>query len=227
MSTPKSPAKGADWTRLLSDPVLLSHLGKLLQICRDAPPEKREQALFEAIREIKEKQQEPAKAGGEAPTAEAAHAEVPIDESSNSTETETAPPFEPDIFTPSWGQDRRDYPRLKCFVAVELRPQGSEKPVWGNLSNTSLGGCLVESTAVLEPGAKIEIGLWVANGTLWVKGVVVNGVVTGGNPSSGLRVKFAAMETPEREVLREFLKFVENTNKNYREEHGYLAQLKG
>jgi hypothetical protein len=34
------------------------------------------------------------------------------------------------------------------------------------------------------------------------------------------------MEVSERERLREFLKFVENTTKGYHFEHGYLAQIK-
>src|SRR5215475_3948462 len=54
MSASKTLATGADWTQLLADPDLVSHLGKLLKICREAAPEKREKALFEAIREIKQ-----------------------------------------------------------------------------------------------------------------------------------------------------------------------------
>jgi hypothetical protein len=51
--TKRSP-KGSDWTRLLTDPDLVSHLGKLLQTYREVSPEKREQALIKAMREIKE-----------------------------------------------------------------------------------------------------------------------------------------------------------------------------
>src|SRR5216684_378090 len=54
MGNAKSPTPTAtDWTRLLTDPELLSHLGKLLQTYREAPPEKREQALLAAMRDIK------------------------------------------------------------------------------------------------------------------------------------------------------------------------------
>ena len=38
------PVKGSDWTRLLTDPDLVSHLGKLLQTYRECPPDQREQA---------------------------------------------------------------------------------------------------------------------------------------------------------------------------------------
>jgi hypothetical protein len=211
---PQSSARAADWTRLLADPDLASHLGKLLQICRDAPPENREKALFDAIREIKQA----AAKNSEAPT----QAKAPEPET-----TSSAPPFEPDIFTPSWGEDRRRYPRLKCFVAVELRLDGEDKPFWGNLSNISLGGCLVEAPTFAEPGKKIQIGLWVTSGNLWVKGIVLTGRVTSKSSSSGIRVKFAELEMSERETLKQLLKFVESTTKNYNTEHGYLAQLKG
>jgi|SRR5580698_1132237 hypothetical protein len=220
MNKPEAAAPGADWTKLLTDPQIASHLGELLRAYREAPPEKRDYALLEAMRKIK----------GEPPTAQ------PRGNSSSSphsnpiahvvaTDPAASPPFEPDIFTPSWGEDRRRYPRMKCFVAVELRLEGSAAPVWGNLANTSRGGCFVETATMLGNGAKLEIGLWVANGKIWVKGLIINGIVTRSN-SFGLRIKFGEMEVTERDRLRQFLKFVENTTKGYHYEHGYLAQIK-
>src|SRR5450755_1467490 len=50
----KVAAKGSDWTRLLTDPDLVSHLGKLLQTYRDVPADQRETALLRAMREIKD-----------------------------------------------------------------------------------------------------------------------------------------------------------------------------
>ena len=218
MSATKTLATGADWTQLLADPDLVSHLGKLLKVCREATPDQREKALFEAIRQIK---QDASGKQKKEPTASVAVAEPP-----QAVASENAPPFQPDIFTPSWGSDRRRYPRMKCFVAVELRVEGTDVPVWGNLSNTSLGGCLVTTSTMVDPGKKIEIGLWVANGKLWVKGVILNGVVTGIKPSEGIRIRFADMEPTERETLRHFLKFVESTTKSYHQTNGYLAQMK-
>src|SRR4029077_4040503 len=53
MGDPKYSGTGADWTQLLTDPALVSHLGELLQVYRDTPPEQRDQALLEAMRNIK------------------------------------------------------------------------------------------------------------------------------------------------------------------------------
>jgi len=52
-SKPKAAA-GTDWTGLLADPDLARNLGRLLQTYRDAPPERREEALLAAMREIKQ-----------------------------------------------------------------------------------------------------------------------------------------------------------------------------
>ena len=230
MSNPK-PATGADWTQLLTDPDLISHLGELLQTYREAAPEKRDQALLAAMRKIKtgenasdkgaEERAEDATASGD--TAK----QVPEPAAPAATSPSASPPFEPDIFTPAptW-EDRRRYPRLKCFVAVELRVDGSADPIWGNLANTSMGGCFVETATPVPARASVEIGLWLANGKLWIKGIILNGVVTRSTPSFGVRVRFADLEATERESLRHFLRFVESTTKGYRSEHGYLAQLK-
>jgi hypothetical protein len=226
MSETKPSTKGSDWTRLLADPELVAHLGELLQTYRDAPPDKREEALLVVMRRIKQESAGAAKAaaaGGQATQSGPAASVPPPTPTTSST---TAPPFELDMFTPSVGQDRRRYPRFKCFTVVELRVNGSPAPVWGNLANTSLGGCLVETPAIMEAGSKIEIGLWVTSGQVWVKGLVLNGIVTRANPSSGVRVKFSDMDPTERETLRQFLKFVETTTKGYASDHGYVAQLK-
>lgn len=232
MSDPKPSTKGADWTRLLADPDLLAHLGELLQTYRDSPPETREEALLGVMRRIKSgtpnstAKAAAAGAGTQAETLSPPPITPTAQPPAATATTPSGPPFEPDIFTPSWGQDRRRYPRIKCFVVVELRVNGSPTPVWGNLANTSLGGCLVETPAMVEAGSKIEIGLWVTSGQVWVKGLVLNGIVTRANPSFGVRVKFSDMEPAERETLRQFLKFVETTTKGYASDHGYLAQLK-
>lgn len=210
--TPTTP--GTDWTRLLSDPDLVGHLGKLLQTYREAAPEKREEALLAAMREIKSHpQQAPATDAVPAPI------EAPVPVSASAT-----PPFEPDIFTPSWGQDRRRYPRIKCFVAVELKVDGADVPIWGNLSNTSMGGCYVETVTPVKSGADVQIGLWVASGKIWVKGLILNGIVIKSNPCFGVRVRFD-LESPQREPLRQFLKFVETSTRAQSSEYSYLQKL--
>lgn len=224
--TKKPAAKGSDWTRLLTDSDLSSHLGQLLQTYREVAPEKREQALLRAMREIKESaiKARAAAAGASAPAAQRT-AEAKTSVMAAPEPVTEAPPFEPDLFTPVAG-DRRRYQRMKCFVAVEIRAAGSEVPIWGNLSNVSRGGCLVETAAPIPPGDSVEIGLWVANGKIWVKGLALTGTVTRSSPSNGVRVKFSELEAPEKEHLREFLKFVESTTRKAQSANSYISQLK-
>jgi len=220
-SKPKA-ASGTDWTELLADPDLARNLGKLLQTYRDAAPERREEALLAAMREIKK--------GASGGTSVESPKQVATEPERKPLPTPAAatPPFEPDIFTssPNWGQDRRRHPRIKCFVAVELRVNDADAPIWGNLSNTSVGGCQVETAKHISGGAKVEIGLWVASGKIWVKGLALNGVVTRSAPAGGVRVRFAGMDPLEKENLRQFLRYVQETTRASKSESSYLQLLK-
>ena len=221
-ATKPSP-KGSDWTRLLTDPDLVSHLGKLLQTYREVSPEQREPALLRAMREIKdaaikarEERKDVLVAAAPALPAVLHHPE-PIHDT---------PPFEPDLFTPQTESDRRRFHRIKCYVAVEIHIDGVEEPVWGNLANVSRGGCLVETAGAVPTGKALEIGLWVASGKIWVKGVIISGVASRSASTFGVRVKFSEAELSEKEHLREFLKFVDNTSRKSQYGKAYVAQLK-
>jgi hypothetical protein len=210
---------GTDWTKLLSDPDLARNFGRLLQVYREAPPGDREEALLATMREIK-------KAAGASTVPPAMGMATELSAPPESRTAGATPPFEPDIFGANWGDDRRRHPRVKCFVAVELRVNSAEAPIWGNLSNTSRGGCQVETAAPIAGGARVEIGLWVASGKIWVKGVALNGVVTRTMPGGGVRIRFAGMETAEKENLRQFLKYVQETTRASQSESSYLQLLK-
>ncbi len=211
---------GSDWTRLLTDPDLVSHLGKLLQTYREVPAEKRETALLQAMRKIKDAAVK-ARAAAK-PVAARAVTEPPV-ELPRPEPVEEMPPY--DLFTPQEGMDRRRYQRIKCFVAVEIHVDGVEEPIWGNLANVSRGGCLVETASPVPPGKSLEIGLWVSSGKIWVKGVILNGVATR-SASYGVRVKFSEAELAQKEHLREFLRFVETSVRRAQSGNAYVAKLK-
>jgi hypothetical protein len=211
-----SAATGTDWTRILSDPDLVRHVGTLLQTYREAPAGKREEALLTAMRQIK---------AGALPAQKSA-AKSASEPQAVPTPTLDTPPFAPDLFSPNLGSDRRRNPRIKCFVAVELRVDETPTPIWGNLSNTSVGGCLVETAHPVPPGAKVSIGLWVPNGKIWVKGFALSGVVTRNGPANGVRVRFDGMAPTERDSLRQFVKFVQETTRASQNESTYLRLLK-
>ena len=213
-----SEVSGTDWTRILSDPDLVRNVGKLLQAYREA-------ALVEAMREIKASAAA-GKPAGKAMAARAGSGTAAVEPHAVPTPASAIPPFEPDLFSPSFGSDRRRHPHIKCFVAVELRVDEVPAPIWGNLSNTSVGGCLVETATPVKPGAKVEIGLWVPNGKIWVKGFAISGVVTRSGPATGVRVRFDGLPPAERDSLRQFLKFVQDTTRASHSEDNYLQLLK-
>lgn len=222
-ATRPSP-KGSDWTRLLTDPDLVSHLGKLLQTYREVPAEQRETALLHAMREIKDAAVKAREAEQKTPVATPPAPPAVLHRPQPVTE---APPFEPDLFASQEQSDRRRFHRIKCYVAVEIHVEGIHEPIWGNLANVGRGGCLVETATAVPPGKALEIGLWVSSGKIWVKGVIISGVVTRSAPSFGVRVKFSEAELSEKEHLREFLKFVESTSRKSQSGKAYVAQLKG
>jgi hypothetical protein len=217
--------EGSDWTRLLTDPDLVSHLSVLLQTYREVSPEKRASALLEAMRQIKDaaNRAREAKANGGTATATSPRQAEPLPGPEPIEET---PPFEPDLFAATTPADRRRFTRMKCNVAVEIRVEGTYAPIWGNLANVGRGGCLVETARVVPASKALEIGLWVASGKIWVKGVVINGISSGTTTSSGARVQFSRAQLSEKEHLREFLKFVEGGAHKSQSENDYLAKLK-
>ena len=81
--TAKPSLKGSDWTRLLTDPDLVSHLGLLLQTYREVSPEKRESALLQVMRGIKEQALHSKK--GKAENPEPAMADPPASASPSAT----------------------------------------------------------------------------------------------------------------------------------------------
>lgn len=222
MSEPTKPSpEGSDWTRLLTDPDLVSHLPILLQTYRDVSPEHRTAALLEAMRKIKDAAIHKREQKHTGSAAEDASKPVQFEPPEPIAET---PPFE--LFAQPMATDRRRFTRIHCNVAVEIHVEDVPEPVWGNLVNVGRGGCLVETARGVPANKALEIGLWVANGQVWVKGVVINGVATRVTPSFGVHVQFSRAELSQKEHLREFLKFVEGHAHQSRSEHSYLSKLK-
>jgi len=69
----------------------------------------------------------------------------------------------------------------------------------------SRGGCLVETASAVPAGKALEIGLWVANGKIWVKGVIISGIATRSARAFGVRVKFSEAELSKRNTCGNFL----------------------
>jgi hypothetical protein len=126
-----------------------------------------------------------------------------------------------------YGVARRN-PRAKCFLAVELRPEGEGQLVLGSLSEVSIGGCCVETSTLLSEGTGVAISPLEANGLLWVKGVARNARVADGMGNFKIGIKFMEGDPVPSHSLLEFLRFVEESRAKERpDDSSYLRRLTG
>ena len=122
---------------------------------------------------------------------------------------------------PASGQERRKHPRTKCCIATEMREAANKIPLWGNVRNTSRGGCYVETPAPVVRASEVEIGVSTVAGTIWVTGTVIRN-----DPGRGIAVRFHTSNEQRMDEVNTYLDWVERTTTAYEREHGYLAALK-
>jgi diguanylate cyclase (GGDEF)-like protein/putative nucleotidyltransferase with HDIG domain len=115
-------------------------------------------------------------------------------------------------------KNRRTYPRMKCRVTIELRPGFGDSPVFGNLTDISLGGCFVETSAILTPGAKLKLVFSIDDGRMQAEGSVVRI-----DPGCGIAIRFNDMGRDEREKMHRVLEFVHNSTMFY--DNRYFSNL--
>jgi hypothetical protein len=122
----------------------------------------------------------------------------------------------------------RRHPRAKCFLAVELRPEGEGTLVLGSLSDVSLGGCCVETSSLLSHGTELAIRPLAANGLLWVKGISVHTSLAEGTGNFKIGIKFLEGDPVPSHSLQEFLRFVEESStERVLDDSSYQRRLAG
>ena len=80
----------------------------------------------------------------------------------------------------------------------------------GSLTDVSLGGCFVETSAILAPGAPLNIVFSIDDGKLQARGKVVRI-----DPGKGIAVQFDDMDRENRERIPRILEFAQNTTAFY------------
>ena len=96
-------------------------------------------------------------------------------------------------------KDRRDHPRIKARVPVELFVESSNTPVRCATSDISLSGCYIESIFPFPVGTNLEIKLQI-NDTLVVLATVVSC-----DPQVGNGIKFTRMLPEDVQELEAFI----------------------
>jgi diguanylate cyclase (GGDEF)-like protein len=104
-------------------------------------------------------------------------------------------------------KDQRLHTRLKCRLTVELHPEGQPGPIFGNMIDVSLGGCYVETTAILTPGSKLRVVFSMDDAELNAEGTVARI-----HPGSGVAVQFKEMSRESRERMHRILEWVQSAN---------------
>jgi diguanylate cyclase (GGDEF)-like protein/putative nucleotidyltransferase with HDIG domain len=102
-------------------------------------------------------------------------------------------------------KNRRLHARTKCRRTIEVQPE-SAGPIFGTLSDISVGGCYIETSAVLSPGSKLKL-IFSEAGTQ----LRADGTVTRIDLGSGLAVQFNELNREDRERMLRILQLVEKT----------------
>jgi len=133
--------------------------------------------------------------------------------------SEPVPPSQQQAYT-----EQRRHPRVRCFLAVQLRPADDQNLLVGKLSDVSLGGCGIESPTAVKAGSHVALSPLAAAGTLWVEGVVVNTRLAEGATGYHIGVRFHQEDAPTDNV-REFVRFVEEASAKQGPVNFYLNTL--
>src|SRR5580658_3805473 len=115
-------------------------------------------------------------------------------------------------------KDQRLHTRMKCRLTIELHPQSGGGPIFGNMIDLSLGGCYVETSAILTPGSNLKLVFSIDDGTLSTEGSVARI-----HPGSGVAIQFKEMSRESREKMYRILEFVQNSTTVYNDR--YLQNL--
>jgi hypothetical protein len=107
---------------------------------------------------------------------------------------------------------------MKGRITIEYRPEGSDIPVLGNLTNISLGGCYVETSVIMAPDSRLILNFAIDDGPLTAEGSVVRS-----DPGMGLAIKFKEGNRENRAHLQKILDYVDNKTRAYDSE--YLTRL--
>jgi diguanylate cyclase (GGDEF)-like protein/putative nucleotidyltransferase with HDIG domain len=115
-------------------------------------------------------------------------------------------------------KDQRVHTRMKCRVTVELYPEGQPGPIFGNMIDASIGGCYVETTAILSPGSNLKVVFSMDDHDLNAEGTVARI-----HPGSGVAVQFKEMGRESRDRMFRILAWVQSANNLHNDR--YLQNL--
>src|SRR5271157_2780229 len=95
--------------------------------------------------------------------------------------------------------DRREHPRIKVSVPVEIHTDASCSPVRGATADLSLGGCYIETIFPFPIGTELDLQLSIETT------VLISATVVTCDPQVGNGIEFVRMLAEDRKALEAFL----------------------
>jgi len=96
--------------------------------------------------------------------------------------------------------ERRQHPRNRCNLSVELHPASGETRAWGRVSDISPSGCFVEMPSPFKEGTQVRLALWIQEKKIWALGKVADARL-----GSGIGIEFLEMKNEDRVELQRFV----------------------
>ena len=96
-------------------------------------------------------------------------------------------------------QERRQYPRVKVKIPVELHLSAGS-PQRTSIDEISLCGCYIETMFTLEVRTRIDLVIWLNEEKVTATGIVVNRY-----PQVGNGIDFVTMAPQDRLKLNDFI----------------------
>jgi hypothetical protein len=100
-----------------------------------------------------------------------------------------------------------------------LQAHGDNRPVLGNLTDISLGGCFIETSVILAPGSKLKLVFSIDDGKLQAEGSVLRI-----DPGTGVAVQFSDLNRGDRTVIQRVMEYVQAASTMY--DNHYVEKLK-
>ena len=94
-------------------------------------------------------------------------------------------------------QERRRFPRYSCVETVKVRKVGSDVPLWGKLTDISLGGCYIEMMSPFPTETAVTMALKVGQFEFRVDGLVA--VM---HPAMGMGITFTEIGAEDKKLLQ-------------------------
>jgi diguanylate cyclase (GGDEF)-like protein/putative nucleotidyltransferase with HDIG domain len=114
-------------------------------------------------------------------------------------------------------KNRRLHPRTRCRATIELQAEDGG-PIFGTLTDISMGGCYVETSAVLSPGSRIKL-IFPDHG----EQLLAEGSVHRMDLGLGVAVQFKELNREDRNQMERILALVQKTTTSY--ENQYIRLL--